>query len=402
MKILCFFPIYRASGTKNAYSGGERQFVEICKVWKALGNEIHIVGTIYTKRLCEKFGLKAHIHIFTPVHVRLAGLEEFLNVKKMLDAAPKYRFNLICCPGEPFSYVLSSVLAKKNLKVSLMGNVNLMNPEDLNILSSLKETLTYTEARGGVKFFTTIHERVIFCFKKHLRNLLVKKMDVIFSVSRYIKRLLIKMGIDEKRIYVVRVGVNYFYIRSIVQKFWENKIFDVCFLGNIIPRKGVIDLIKAWRMVVKRRPMAKIVLVGGGKPSYMLKVRNLIEKLGLGRNVLLAGFVPEEEKFKLLAQSKIFVFPSYLEGSPLVLIEAMATGLPIIAYDLPYYRENYGEKIIYVKQGDVKELATTIIHLLEDVFLQERMKKECLELAEQRDWETVAKYELQIAQEFIR
>jgi glycosyltransferase involved in cell wall biosynthesis len=155
-------------------------------------------------------------------------------------------------------------------------------------------------------------------------------------------------------------------------------------------------LIKAWKIINKKRPDAKLIIIGGGKGPYLEKVKELVKKLDLLKNVIFTGFVPEEEKYKLLAQSRIFVFPSYLEGSPLVLCEAMACGLLVIAYDLPYYREKYGEKIVYAKKGAVEELATKILKILENKHVQEKLSRESTELARQRSWESIAEYEQKI------
>ncbi|MDH7477017.1 MAG: glycosyltransferase [Candidatus Bathyarchaeota archaeon] len=215
MKILCFFPVSNG----EFYSGGERQFIEISKVWKNMGNKIYIVTTDKGKLLCEKFGLKAEFHTFNPVHIKVAGLEEFLTVRRMVKTIPKENFDFIYCPGEPFSYVLASTIAKKKLKTPLVGSINLLNPEDTNIIISIKQALAYTEARRGIKYLRTVHERLIFCFKKHLRKVLVRKMDIIFSVSIYIKNLLTKMGFDKRRVYPVHIGVDYSFIKATARKF---------------------------------------------------------------------------------------------------------------------------------------------------------------------------------------
>ncbi|MEM3696425.1 MAG: glycosyltransferase family 4 protein [Candidatus Bathyarchaeia archaeon] len=398
MKILCFFPV----GDGESYSGGERQFIEISKIWKNMGNEIHLVANNKAKLLCEKFGLKAKFHIFNLARINLAGLEDFLTVKRMVDTIPKEKFDFIYCPGEPFPYVLASVMAKHRLRIPLVGSVNLLNPEDTSILTSIRQALVYSEARRGIKYFTTVHERLIFCFKKHVRNFLVKKMDIIFSVSHYIKDLLIKMGIEKRRIYPVHIGVNFSFIQAVAQKFKDDKKFDACFLGSIIPRKGVIDLIKAWKIVNRKKPNARVIIIGGGKGPYLGKVKELAKKMNLLKNIVFTGFVSEEEKYKLLAQSRVFVFPSYLEGNPLVLCEAMACGLPVVVYDLPYYKENYGEKMIYVRKGDIKELATTILTILENTLIQERLSRESIELARHRSWEIIAKYELETIKILLR
>jgi len=393
MRILCFFPIFRPAKAELVYDGGERQFIEICKRWIKLGNEVHIIESNYARRLCEKYGLKVFTYTFEPTRFNLGELKDFLNIRKMIKMIPKQDFDFIYCPGEPFPYVIASVIAKKKLGIPLIGSINLFHPDDVSIFSSFRQTLAYTETRAGIAYFKDLPKRFFFTLKKCNRNFLIKKMSAIFTVSSYIKKLLVKMGVDEERIYPVAASVDFDYIQSISAK---EKYFDGCFLGAIIPRKGALDLIKAWIKVVRKRPDAKLVVIGGGSEPYTRKVKELIEKYNLWKNVTVTGFVSEEEKFNLLKRGKIFIFPSYLEGNPLVVREAMACGLPVIAYDLPVYEEWYSDSIVYVKTGDENELAKATLALLDDPLLQRELGDKGLKIVRRYEWGSIADYELKI------
>jgi len=400
MKILCFFPIFRSVKAKATFLGAERQFAEICKRWVKLGNEVHIVGTNYAKKLCEKFGLKVEAYTSEPTVLKLVGLEDYVNIRKMCKTIPNGRFDFIYCPSEPFEYVFPSVIAKKQLKTRVVGSVNLFHPDDVSMWSSFKNALAYAGYRGGIAHLKSIPRRLLFAFKKNTRTLLLKKMDLIFTVSEYIKNLLVKVGIDEERIYPVSSGIDYNYIRSIPSP--QDKKFDACFLGAIIPRKGVLDLVRAWAKVVKVKPSAKLAIVGEGSGLYLAKVKEFIAKHNLRNNVVMTGFVPEERKYKLLKQSKIFVFPSYLESFAQVICEAMACGLPVVAYQLPVYKEFYGNNIAYVRSGDIDALATTIIHLFDNENLQREMRGKGYKIAKQYDWNRIANYELKVITQHLK
>ncbi|MEM3829340.1 MAG: glycosyltransferase family 4 protein [Conexivisphaerales archaeon] len=228
-----------------------------------------------------------------------------------------------------------------------------------------------------------------------------KKMDIIFSVSSYIKKLLIKLGVDERRIFIINVGVDYLLVRKVAAKMSLDKKFDACFLGSIIPRKGVIDLIKAWKIVTTKRPNAKLLIIGKGNGLYYDKVKSLVKNYNLQENVTFSGFVPEEEKYNLLSQSKIFVFPSYLESGPIAICEAISCGTPVIAYELPHYKERYKDAIVYIEKGAIKELAINILNLLEDEQIMERLRKACVELSKNFNWNSIAKYELRIIRKYL-
>ena len=398
LRILCLF----LADSYESYTGGERQFIEICKIWKRLGNEIHIIANTLGIMLCKRFGLTAKFYALKEPSVKIAGLEDFVVVREMLNRVPDVNFDFIYCPEERFPYILASVILKRKIKVPLICSVNLLSPEDTGIASSLKQVFAYSEARTGVKYVWAIPGRFLFFFKKMLRNFFfLKKMDIIFSVSPFIKKLLVKLGIDERRLFVVNVGVDRSLIQKIASQSLGDKSFDACFLGNIIPRKGVIDLIKAWKIVNVERPKAKLLIIGKGSGTYFEKVKALVKNYGLLKNVIFSGFVPEREKYTLLSQSKIFVFPSYLEGNPLAICEALSCGIPVIAYDFPYYREIYGDALVYVKKGDFSELANAILSLLKDELFKEKMRNKYVELSKNLDWENIAKYELEIIQKCL-
>jgi glycosyltransferase involved in cell wall biosynthesis len=92
--------------------------------------------------------------------------------------------------------------------------------------------------------------------------------------------------------------------------------------------------------------------------------------------------------------SKIFVFPSYLESFAIVVCEALACGLPVVAYELPAYRDFYGNSLAYVSIGNVKALAGKIIELLNDVDMCEKLAKAGNHIAKKYDWENVAKQQI--------
>ncbi|MEM0057357.1 MAG: glycosyltransferase family 4 protein [Candidatus Bathyarchaeia archaeon] len=398
MRVLCFLSV----SSHESYTGGERQFVEICKVWRRLGNEVHVITDASTVMFCKRFGLTATFHVFRKPQLRIFGLEDFVMVMRMLKAVPSIKFDFIYCPEEKFPHVLASVILKKKTKIPVVCNINLLGPEDTTIASSLKQVFTYLEARNGILYLKAIPGRLFFFTKKMLRNFLfLRKMDVVFSVSPYIKKLLVKLGVDEQRIFVITVGVDRPFVQRIVAKASSSKKFDACFLGSIIPRKGVIDLIKAWKIVVAKKPDARLLIIGKGSGPYFEKVNSLIKNYKLQENVIFSGFVSEEEKYKLLSQSKIFVFPSYLEGNPIAMCEAVSCGVPVIAYDLPYYKETYGDMIVYVSKGDIKQLAVTILNLLDDEVLVEKLKDKYAMLSKRFDWGRIAEYELHVIQKCL-
>lgn len=144
----------------------------------------------------------------------------------------------------------------------------------------------------------------------------------------------------------------------------------VLFLGDFSPRKGVRDLLAAAPAVLKRHPDARFVVTGGAPPDG---VSALAE--GLGASVEFAGWVRGEQKLALLREAALLALPSYAEGVPIAVLEAMAAGLPVVTTPVggvPDLVED-GRNGFLVTPGDVAGLAAAIGKLLDDPALRESM-----------------------------
>lgn len=102
----------------------------------------------------------------------------------------------------------------------------------------------------------------------------------------------------------------------------------VLFLGRLGQRKGVFDLLEASRLLVEEFPDFKLILGGDGDIKACQKIVN---DNFLENNVTIAGWINGDQKEKLLSTSDVFVLPSYNEGFPMSILEAMSAGIPIIA-----------------------------------------------------------------------
>jgi len=92
----------------------------------------------------------------------------------------------------------------------------------------------------------------------------------------------------------------------------RKRFFDGCFIGRHVKHKGIYDLLRIWEIVRESKPDAKLAICGYGEETS--KIAELVRKKKLEDNVLLLGPVPENKKYEVLYSSRIFIFPSYLEG----------------------------------------------------------------------------------------
>jgi glycosyltransferase involved in cell wall biosynthesis len=144
------------------------------------------------------------------------------------------------------------------------------------------------------------------------------------------------------------------------------------FLGHLLRDKGVYDLVRAFGLVARRFPGLKLVLGGVGNIDA---VKQLATQLEIAARVSCPGWLDPERKSAALASSTVFILPSYAEGMPMALLEAMSWGMPVIATPvggIPQVVDDGGNGLL-VSPGDIEALAAAIRKLLEDEALRERL-----------------------------
>jgi glycosyltransferase involved in cell wall biosynthesis len=158
----------------------------------------------------------------------------------------------------------------------------------------------------------------------------------------------------------------------------------VLFVGRLSAPKGIYDLLAAAPLVVERHPDARFVLAGVAETDAMEPVlRAEVAKRGVGENVTFLGHVEGPDKTLAYGTSRLIVVPSWTEAFPLVIPEAMAAGLPIVATAvgaIPDFVVD-GEDGFLVAPRDPRALADRISRLLEDEQLRRRISERVRERA---------------------
>ncbi len=144
------------------------------------------------------------------------------------------------------------------------------------------------------------------------------------------------------------------------------------FLGDVIQRKGVFDLVEAWAEVVARFPAARLVFAGTGAADA---VRAAAAARGIAHAVELPGWVELAEKRRLLGAADLLVLPSYIEGVPISLLEAMASGLPSVVTPVGGVLDTVADELeaLIVPVGDRAALARAIERVFESPALARRI-----------------------------
>ncbi len=156
----------------------------------------------------------------------------------------------------------------------------------------------------------------------------------------------------------------------------------IMMLGTLSPNKGQDWGIRAFRGVLKCFPDARLMIVGEGAHRPVLE--KLVKEMGLDGKVRLAGF--RKDAFDLMSASHVFWHLSDSEGLPMVVLEAMATGLPVVGFDVRGTRDAvvHEETGFLVPFGDARMVAQRTTDLLSDECSYQRLSLQARHLVEKR------------------
>lgn len=203
-----------------------------------------------------------------------------------------------------------------------------------------------------------------------------------------IARELQTLGMAPGRIRKMRNGIDLAVIQQVPE---ASKNVDAVMVG-VRPNKGAFDIVPIWQEVQRLRPGTTLRLMGG--MACREQVAEQITRAGLDQAITFflpeGGWLPLAAHFAKMKEAKLLFAPSHEEGWGIALCEAMACGLPVVAYDLPVYRRIYGDVPVTVPEGDFHAFAQAICELLakpQHYAASEQRGRAC---AAQADWKVVA------------
>ncbi len=151
---------------------------------------------------------------------------------------------------------------------------------------------------------------------------------------------------------------------------------SLLFCGRVGERKGTFDLIKAFAKLPQEiQNYSQLTIAGDGD---IKAARNLVETLNITAHINFVGWVNSEERDKLLINADIFILPSYNEGLPMAILEAMGWGLPIITTPVGGIPELViqNKNGLLVTPGDIQELSQAMQSLIENENLRLSLGKD--------------------------
>lgn len=195
----------------------------------------------------------------------------------------------------------------------------------------------------------------------------VNKSDVIIALSEYWKEYF-KNEFPTKRVEIIKNVISAPRIHK-----QQTGYFTLLFLGLLGKNKGIYDLLECIRdHKVEFQGKLKLYIGGNGEIEH---VKQLIKEYGIADIVIFEGWVSGDKKIELLNKSDAYILPSYKEGLPISILEAMSYEMPIISTPVGGIPEivSNGENGYLVEPGNKEDIYKAIMSLLNDADLRNRM-----------------------------
>jgi glycosyltransferase involved in cell wall biosynthesis len=375
-------------GADPGVSGGESRFIEIGKEWQKKGYEIHLLGAASAGKLCEKMGLSVKLHCLTN-STKDTRLEFFIRTLLLVFYLPvlgaEYDTGVVYSTSEQMYDVLPGAFLKilYAKRIAFASAVHWLPPL---LFWKRKSSKWYNS------LFFMISERI---------GLIIAYLttDSLLPVSNATYNDMVYAGLVNDNTTVVKCGVNLSEVTAIASKYIEKK-YDGVFMKRLQSVKGIFDLIDIWSLVCSSNNNAKLEIIGSGIDEEEAKHMTTTQKLDA--NIKFEGVIYDfEEKYKIISQSKLFLLPSYEENWAIVIGEALATGVPVICYDLKELREVWEDSITYIKVGDKERFAEEIINILNSDDYYTKLKNKGLDFIKRYSWASIAAEELDIIKNSI-
>ena len=262
----------------------------------------------------------------------------------------------------------------------------------------------------GIPYINTIHGEEVHLSKRYhmlfALRWLVNNSSKTITNSNATRKFCLEAGLDGEKIEVIPFGVDTEFFRPL-DVYKDENIFQILSVGYLIERKGFEYLIRAMPHVLKEHENARLKIVGSGPLESKLKL--LIYELDLGDQVEIIKNVSDEKLLMMYNSADLFVLPSIVdsqgntEGLGVVLLEAMACGVPVIGSDVGGISDIIvdGKNGLLVGEKDWFEIAKNILIVINDKKIMKKISsKGYNEVRTNFAWDKIARCYLEIYRKF--
>jgi len=340
--------------------GMEVSVINLCRGLKELGHQV-FVFTASTSGFQDS--LKDNVFRCKAIHLYYKGIDFY-------------------CPVVPFSDFKSSV---KSLKLDivhthqpvLMGQEGFRYAQTHKIPAVTTHHIRYSDYLFYSLYVPKIFEKIYSYSIKKIIIERISKYDRIIVPSKSIKDSLLPYKI-KKRIDVIPNGIDIERFSNISGRDEIRKTYGIndnsillLLVSRLTPQKNIEFLLRSFAKITSFLPNVYFMIVGGGEQDDLEK---LAKSLGIYKKITFAGSQPPEKIPRYYQAADIFIFSSLSETQGLVMVEAMAAGLPVVAIKASGVQEVVkNNKSGILTDNSLKKFTQAIERLIRDVDLRKKM-----------------------------
>ncbi|MCF6093328.1 glycosyltransferase family 4 protein [Microaerobacter geothermalis] len=217
---------------------------------------------------------------------------------------------------------------------------------------------------------------------------LYETADSIVCPSNMEKRVLLKhYPLWESKVTVIPNGIA----EIDIPRRKNANLYHLLYVGRLAWSKGLETVIRALPLVVRKHPRTVLHVVGDGSSSYRRHIQGLIKKYHLDKRVVFHSWMEQRKLSNVYSLSGIVIVPSYYESFGMVVLEAMAHGVPVIVTTAVGVAEDMSRSVVMkIKPKNVQEMAEAIHHLLSNQSSAKSRGKAGLKLVKKYFWSNTA------------
>lgn len=364
------------------WGGAGTYAIELVK-YLSRKHEVHVItlsrkidnGSAYSdEKILDFFDHKIHLHTISSASDTFLynAAFQYACFKRLPEICRENRIDIVHADVPHMSDVILRLLRSNKNTVTTVHTI--IEGHKQGILAS---DLNFGDMDNSEKYTLALYPMLKFIQRSYL-----KRSPTVITVSNWMKGLL-EQNYGIRNVNVIHNGVDH-TLFSPEKKKNNNMGVDtdkpiVLFSGRPIALKGINILIKAMRRVINNTKEVHFAFAGLKANRNWIR---MFENEGIpSHNYSFLGYVPHFEMPQLYSNSSIFVLPSLIENCPFSILEAMSSGLPVIASDvggIPEIIENEIDGLL-IEPGNSEILAKTILFLLENESVMKKLSKKAHE-----------------------
>ena len=217
----------------------------------------------------------------------------------------------------------------------------------------------------------------------------LSKLDGLICISSFSFTQLITLGVRTDKSKVIWGGVDHELFKPTLS---ETLPYDyVLSIGSEEPRKNMENLLQAFQILLEDYPALKLVKVGKPSPKNRLATLRYVEKLNLIDNVIFLDYVVEADLPALYSGARLLLFPSLLEGLGMPILEAMASGCPVVTSNRSPMAELVDSELLTANPESPLDISIACKLILSDDSLRNFTIEKGLARSNQFTWENTAR-----------